>query len=1433
MRYDGKWQIITGTNTCTAGCTNNYDTGLPMSDSNTLYTSENIFNTSLTGSSTFWWRSQSESVYSGTYNGATNTASSTLQYLVGTAVSSNGLLSGCGTPLDNATYHEITKSGDVLSTVAGANCVRVKIQYNRTLPRRLFDERGVWAGNGMTATRLDYVTPRVYNYKIDNSSVLKRSNFDFTYPAANAATNPTVPSALTATQSAGGGSCTAGTHAYYVTFVTAGVESALGTVSNTITCSGGTDKVNLTAIPLGPSGTTARKIYRTAAGNTGTPYLVTTIADNTTTTLTSDTNADTSLGAAYSTIEGSGPVMTRSETRVEAYNGNLVLPYGRITQTTQVPTTTGYYSGQFTAAHPTLSNVTGSGTVVIQRDDKKFIIIESGGQFADLYDPATETFTNQTATGDKPTGAVGTGAFAQKRPDGTFLVYLGAGATTTTCTTAGTATNIYDADQAAGSHFVNGPCLTAAGGIGAQAILNNDGTITIVHGNATTATSIYNPITNSMIVGPITTTAVNCGSWAIPMLLPHNNQYKVKAGVAAGATAVATGMMNYDADAKVFTAGPNLTSIAGCGSFAFQREDGYWIITEGETAGATGLVTNIMNPYTGTTAAGPSMTTSGTGHGAHVIPRADGTFLIVLGNPVNNANVVETQIYFPTGGTAANALGVPAGTFSASTFGPDLVVGSGVAAPAAPTVGTPTSGGSCTAGTHTYRYTYVINGVESLPSASSSVATCVTTTGQTVPLTAVLAGPTGTTARKVYKTIAGNTGAWKLIGTIADNTTTTFSDTVADGSLGAASPQGPGDGAISFQRPDGKFVTIFGGAAGTNQVNLYDAGWYPDGQYLSEMMQIPALGANASLEWQKTDDSFVRFEARVSTSKAALEETSFVGVDVPGGSINNAGGETWAQVEINFRRDFPSFCGSMDSTYASGAGLQYCYRKISLPTVKQYQISNGQDLLSLRTNDYNVLRVTSTGGIYSSQQGGFFAGGADLAENYTSTQKLAAGDVVVIDPANPEGVKKSTVAYQKDIVGVVSTTPGLVTGAYTKDSFPIALIGRVPVKFSNEAGPIQAGDYLTASSIPGYAMKAVMSGRVIGKALEAMDPSKLTDCPTLTTLEYPEARKCGTLSMFVNLTNSTGTSLSDLMNSSQASQSGELNGLTTLAADQNGAIEETAPQFTQGLTGSESKILAFLKQLGAQNELNSIPSSQILTDQVYATGTVTSTRIVTDTLFANHIEAGSIEGLEIYTDQLSSLSERVKNLASGSAAIQAQAQTGLKVSPSPSASPITENRNIFSTIAQFLSDVIYKGNVQFFGRATFNSDSAGFALIKTDADQVQVTFTTPYTDVPVVVASPDKNVQFSVTDVDVNKFFIKLNQTATENIRFSWTATAVNGAKTFESTVSGALASPSPSLLPSPSTLVIPSLMPSPATTLTPVPSPSGVPSASSSGMTL
>jgi hypothetical protein len=63
----------------------------------------------------------------------------------------------------------------------------------------------------------------------------------------------------------------------------------------------------------------------------------------------------------------------------------------------------------------------------------------------------------------------------------------------------------------------------------------------------------------------------------------------------------------------------------------------------------------------------------------------------------------------------------------------------------------------------------------------------IPTPAQQVALSGIAIGASGVTARKVYRTVAGGSQL-KLLTTIADNTTTTYTDNVADGSLGTNAP---------------------------------------------------------------------------------------------------------------------------------------------------------------------------------------------------------------------------------------------------------------------------------------------------------------------------------------------------------------------------------------------------------------------------------------------------------------------------------------------------------------------------------------------------------------------------------------------------------------------------------------------------------------------
>ena len=163
-------------------------------------------------------------------------------------------------------------------------------------------------------------------------------------------------------------------------------------------------------------------------------------------------------------------------------------------------------------------------------------------------------------------------------------------------------------------------------------------------------------------------------------------------------------------------------------------------------------------------------------------------------------------------------------------------------------------------------------------------------------------------------------------------------------------------------------------------------------------------------------------------------------------------------------------------------------------------------IVSNNTSTGNVVfRVDSDGSVFS--DGGTAMGTpADVAENYPVLEEgLEAGDVVSFSTTtvalyNTEynlehklvGGLVKTSSVNPNTIGIVSTEPGVLLSSLTASSVPVALAGRVPVKVTNENGPINPGDYLAPSSqFPGYAAKAKYSGQVIGQAMESFNGDPL------------------------------------------------------------------------------------------------------------------------------------------------------------------------------------------------------------------------------------------------------------------------------------------------------------------------------------------------------
>jgi excisionase family DNA binding protein len=434
--------------------------------------------------------------------------------------------------------------------------------------------------------------------------------------------------------------------------------------------------------------------------------------------------------------------------------------------------------------------------------------------------------------------------------------------------------------------------------------------------------------------------------------------------------------------------------------------------------------------------------------------------------------------------------------------------------------------------------------------------------------------------------------------------------------------------------------------------------------------------------------------------------------------------------------------------------------------------------------------------------------GADLAELYYSQdESIVPGDVVSIDSTTNAGVKKTSNAYDPQTLGIVSTRPGLLLGDGGITNFEgqpvfVALSGRVPVNVSTENGPINPGDLLTSSSIPGVAMKATKAGRTIGMAMGSFTGEGV-----------------GTVTAFVNSIYSHGARLASLL-------PGIVEDSINLPAD------------------FDKQILAqLITQKGSLSTASNV--SEIFTDRLAAGLEVITPKVLADEIVADTIKANRIEGLEIFTDKISSLAAQLNDLKESTSAAEL-----IDASPTPAPQidmDILGRLNVAGGLkvngqTEFNGGVIFNNSVTFALSPIFNSDTGGLAQIKAGSREVQITFSQEFANTPVVVATPlwDNagtlevmkqlgtyvlpQQGYIVTNVTSKGFTIILEQPAIVDLKFSWIALAVAEVKTFESIPMQTL-SPSPTPIKSGPTPV-PTEVPSPTPTQS-GPTPSSTPEVS------
>lgn len=105
----------------------------------------------------------------------------------------------------------------------------------------------------------------------------------------------------------------------------------------------------------------------------------------------------------------------------------------------------------------------------------------------------------------------------------------------------------------------------------------------------------------------------------------------------------------------------------------------------------------------------------------------------------------------------------------------------------------------------------------------------------------------------------------------------------------------------------------------------------------------------------------------------------------------------------------------------------------------------------------------------------------EIAETYDVPKEAVDGDIVSY---TDKGIALSPREYDDKIFGVIETSPLVAYRRQDSTGMPVVRNGTVEVNVTTINGPIKTGDFITSSSMPGKGEKSIISGYIIGVALQ-------------------------------------------------------------------------------------------------------------------------------------------------------------------------------------------------------------------------------------------------------------------------------------------------------------------------------------------------------------
>lgn len=363
--------------------------------------------------------------------------------------------------------------------------------------------------------------------------------------------------------------------------------------------------------------------------------------------------------------------------------------------------------------------------------------------------------------------------------------------TLTTTGTSGTATLV--------GSTLNIPVYAGGGGISGVSSFTGDGTVISNSGSTgavtatlatATAKSVFGNSSTSTIAPSFVTAPVVSGNSTAAAFVPTSGAVPTMGlyGSTGGVTSIANGSVA----AGYFVGGGTGADIA---TFTSQSAGTgpYVGVTSSAASAPMNLATKGSGSFLFYSTGGNTLLATLAASGATTLNVAGAT--MTAGSFTTSSSLVPTNgLYLPspsTVGVASNSL--PVATFNSPGAGGDYfylqnVASSGMSAVTAPTALTAAlaggGAGNLSAGNYSYKVSYISTlGETAIGTISNTINVTAPGSNGKMALSAIPISGSGTvTARNIYRTISGGS-QYFFLHQIADNSTTTYTDNIADASL--------------------------------------------------------------------------------------------------------------------------------------------------------------------------------------------------------------------------------------------------------------------------------------------------------------------------------------------------------------------------------------------------------------------------------------------------------------------------------------------------------------------------------------------------------------------------------------------------------------------------------------------------------------------------